>query len=161
VSARIIAALVVALGLVSGVLIGIAADRLLLLPSGHRHSVAMMREPSAPGILFGPQGSSRMPGGRPPEPSADWVTDRLAEQLDLTPEQRTRVDSIVTRRMAQRRAIMEPVRERMRQLFDSTRMDVDAVLTPAQRAKLDQMHMRSGGPASGPPPGPGGPPPSR
>jgi hypothetical protein len=154
VSARIIAALVVALGLVSGVLIGIAADRLLLLPGGHRHGVVMMRQPSPQGILFGPPDGGRTPGGRPPEPSADWVTDRLAQELDLTPDQRTRVDSIVTRRMAQRRELMAPVRERMRQLFDSTRMDVDAVLTPAQRTKLDQMHTRGMG---GPPPGPPGP----
>jgi Spy/CpxP family protein refolding chaperone len=74
------------------------------------------------------------------------VTDRLARELDLTPEQRVRVDSIVTRRMAQRRTLMAPVRERMRQLFDSTRTDVDAVLTPAQRAKLDTMRTRRDGP---------------
>jgi Spy/CpxP family protein refolding chaperone len=75
----------------------------------------------------------------------------LAHDLDLTPEQRTRVDSIVTRRMKQRHDLMAPVRDRMRQLFDSTRMEVDAVLTPAQRAKLGQLHTRGMG---GPPPGP-------
>lgn len=135
-SGRIIAALVVALGLVSGVLIGIAGDRLLLLPGGHRHSVGM-----------------RGPGVRSSEPSAEWVTDHLTHDLDLTPDQRTRVDSIVTRRMKQRHDLMAPVRERMRQLFDSTRMEVDSVLTPAQRAKLDQLHARGmGGPPPGPPP---------
>jgi Spy/CpxP family protein refolding chaperone len=75
------------------------------------------------------------------------VTDRLARDLNLTPEQRGRVDSIVTRRMAQRRMLMAPVRDRMRQLFDSTRTDVDAVLTPVQRAKLDSMRTRRDGPA--------------
>jgi hypothetical protein len=81
------------------------------------------------------------------------VTDRLARDLDLTPEQRVRVDSIVTRRMAQRRALMAPVRDRMRQLFDSTRTDVDAVLTPAQRARLDSIRTRRDGrdPRDGPP----------
>jgi Spy/CpxP family protein refolding chaperone len=89
------------------------------------------------------------------------VTDRLVRDLDLTPEQRTRVDSIVTRRMAQRRALMAPVRDRMRQLFDSTRTDVESVLTPAQRARLDSMRTRRDGrdgrdPRDGPPAPPAG-----
>jgi hypothetical protein len=142
---RVVAALVVALALVSGVLLGIASDRLLLLPGARRHGNVTMRGPSAPGFLFGPSESGRGPG-RPSELTADMVTDRLARELDLTPEQRVRVDSIVTRRMAQRRTLMAPVRERMRQLFDSTRTDVDAVLTPAQRAKLDTMRTRRDGP---------------
>lgn len=130
VPARAVAALVVALALVSGVLLGIASDRWLLLPGGRHHGGVAMR------------------GG----PSPDWVTERLARDLDLTPEQRTRVDSIVTRRMAERRALMEPVRTRMRQLFDSTRSDVEAVLTPAQRVKLESLETRHGLGPDGPPP---------
>jgi Spy/CpxP family protein refolding chaperone len=144
VSARIVAALVVALALLSGVLIGIASDRLLLLPFGHRfHAGPPRGGPSAPGFIFGPPDGARQ-SGRIFEPSAEWVTDRLTRELDLTPEQRVRVDSIVTRRMAQRREIMTPVRERMRQLFDSTRTDVEAVLTPAQRATFDKLRTSRG-----------------
>jgi hypothetical protein len=159
VSARIVAALVVALALVSGVLIGIASDRMLLLPFGHRHAGPPRGGPSAPGFIFGPPDGGRQ-SGRIFEPSAEWVTDRLTRELDLTPEQRVRVDSIVTRRMAQRKELMAPVRERMRQLFDSTRTDVDAVLTPAQRATLEKLRasrgdvMRDGPPPHPPEPAP-------
>jgi Spy/CpxP family protein refolding chaperone len=158
VSARIVAALVVALALVSGVLLGIASDRLLLLPGAHRHG-GPMRGPSAPGFLFGPPEADRPPG-RPFEPNAEWVTDRLARELNLSADQRTRVDSIVTRRMAQRRELMTPIRERMRQLFDSTRSDVDAVLTPEQRAKLDSLRARSESRRDGRPPSPPARPPA-
>jgi Spy/CpxP family protein refolding chaperone len=90
---------------------------------------------------------------------ADWVTKRLADDLELTPAQRTRVDSIVTRRMTQRRELMAPIRDRMRQLLDSTRMDVEAVLTPDQRTKLDKLRTRGDGMRGPPPPAsPGNPP---
>jgi Spy/CpxP family protein refolding chaperone len=155
VPARVVAALVLALALVSGVLLGIAADRLLLLHGGHHRGMpgSMMSGPSAPRMLFGPSDGARMPGRA--EPNAEWVTNRLADQLGLSAEQRVRVDSIVTRRMAERRDLMAPIRERMRQLLDSTRADVEAVLTPEQRAKLDKLRARGddrhGG---GPPPSP-------
>jgi Spy/CpxP family protein refolding chaperone len=153
---RTVAALVVALALVSGVLMGIAADRLLLLPAGHHRGA--MPGPSAGRYLFGPPDGARGPQ-RQFEPNADWVTKRLADDLELTPAQRTRVDSIVTRRMTQRRELMAPIRDRMRQLLDSTRMDVEAVLTPDQRTKLDKLRTRGDGMRGPPPPAsPGNPP---
>jgi Spy/CpxP family protein refolding chaperone len=153
VPARVVAALVLALALISGVLLGIAADRLLLLPRGRHHG--MMPDLLAPRILFGPPDGGRSPG-RPFEPSAEWVTSRLADELGLTPAQRVRVDAIVTRRMAERRELMGPARDRMRQLLDSTRADIEAVLTPDQRATLAKLRARDGmrgGPPM-PPPGP-------
>jgi len=154
VPARVVAALVVALALVSGVLLGIASDRLLLLPGGHRHG--MMPGPSPTRFLLGPSDGGRK-SDKPFEPSAEWVTDRLAEDLSLTPAQRVRVDSIVTHGMAERREIMAPVKDRLGQLLDSTRTAIDAVLTPEQRATLGKLRERGGhmrGPPMPPPPGP-------
>lgn len=144
--ARIVAALVVALALVSGVLLGIASDRLLLLPGGHRHG---MMPGSPTRFLLGPPDGGRK-SDKPFEPSAEWVTDRLAEDLSLTPAQRVRVDSIVTRGMAERREIMAPVKDRLGQLVDSTRTAIEAVLTPEQRATLEKLRQR-GGHMRGPP----------
>jgi Spy/CpxP family protein refolding chaperone len=156
VPARVVAALVVALALVSGVLLGIVGDRQFLLPGGHRHG--MMPAPSPTRFLLGPPDGGRS-SGRPFEPNAEWVTKRLAEDLSLTPAQRTRIDSIVTRRMAERRDLMAPIRDRMRQLLDSTRADVEAVLTPEQRATLDKLRSRGDGSRDSrdrPPPSPPG-----
>jgi Spy/CpxP family protein refolding chaperone len=156
VPARVAAALVLVLALVSGVLLGIAADRLLLLPGGHRRG--MMPEMLAPRFLFGPPDGGGRSSKGPFEPSAEWVTNRLTDELGLTEAQRVRVESIVTRRMAERRELVAPAKERMRQLLDSTRADIEAVLTPDQRAKLAKLRERGDRMRGGPPLPPPGPP---
>jgi Spy/CpxP family protein refolding chaperone len=118
-------------------------------------SGGMMSGPSAPRMLFGPSDGAHTPGR--PQPHAEWVTNRLTDQLGLTAAQRVLVDSIVTRRMAERRDLMAPIRERMRQLLDSTRADVEAVLTPEQRAKLDKLRARGDDRRGGGPPPPAAP----
>ena len=65
--------------------------------------------------------------------------DRIARDLELSPTQKATVDSLMTIRMAQRRALEDSMRQRMRTFFDSTRAQVDRVLTPAQQAKLRQI----------------------
>jgi hypothetical protein len=169
-SARLAAVVVVALALATGLIAGVAVDRRLLLPrhgSGRRRGDTLSRggrfADGRPGdgppgdgragdgavarLLFGP------PPDGPPEsrstrgggPDAEWVTSRLADELALSPAQRVRVDSIVSRRMAERRALLAPVRERMTQIVDSTRAELDSVLTADQRARLGRLR---------PPPGP-------
>ncbi|MGH7476272.1 MAG: hypothetical protein ACRELD_08280 [Longimicrobiales bacterium] len=57
----------------------------------------------------------------------------LFDQLELTPEQRVRVDSILERRRAQMEAFWDSHRSQVRGIYDSTRLEIRAVLTPAQR----------------------------
>jgi Spy/CpxP family protein refolding chaperone len=74
--------------------------------------------------------------------------ERMEQELGLTAAQKTRVDSIMHRRMKERGVLEDSMRNRMRAFFDSTRAEIDSVLTPAQRTQLREKF---------PPPGPGAP----
>jgi len=63
----------------------------------------------------------------------------LLEQLDLSPAQRARVDSILERRRADAHVFWESEGKRLRTIVDSTRLEVSAVLTPAQQARYDSL----------------------
>jgi Spy/CpxP family protein refolding chaperone len=139
---RLVAALVVALALVTGLVLGVAADRGLLL-RGHG--------------AFGPrppQFGGRGPGRRgPPGPPPD-VRQHIETELGLSAAQKTQVDSIWSQQMAKRQALDDTIGTRMRALMDSTRVAVDRVLTPEQRQKLAAMraHRDSARAAAGAPP---------
>lgn len=83
-------------------------------------------------------------------------------RYQLTPAQRTRIDSILGARRTEIDAFWHGPGRQLRAILDSTGADVRAVLTPAQQATFDsaraerQRRMR----ARGVPPfgGPGGPP---
>ena len=85
-------------------------------------------------------------------------TSMILDQLDLSAEQRARVDAIMARRRAQADAFWEREGPRMRGIVDSTRTEIRAILTPAQRAEYDRLRAqyraarraeREGQPASG------------
>jgi Spy/CpxP family protein refolding chaperone len=122
-SQRLVAGLVVALALVTGIIVGVAADRRLLL---HRSGEPFMGRPG-----FGMHDGPRHGG-----------PDRLAAELGLTPAQKTEIDSIMSRQMAAHRALQDSIAIRMHAAMDSTRAAVDRVLTPEQRQKLAAIRAR-------------------
>ncbi len=78
-------------------------------------------------------------GGRP-------SLDRMAKELNLTPEQRVTFDSITTRRRTQMRQLWAPIRPQIdsihklaRAVSDTTHEQLKRALTPEQAAKLDEM----------------------
>lgn len=83
-----------------------------------------------------------VPGG-PPSP---WVGQRMdflkfmGDRLGLSPEQREEIDRLIKETQQRTRELWEPVapklQEEMRRLKDA----VDAVLTPEQRAKAEELH---------------------
>lgn len=99
----------------AGMLAGAAFDRTLVA-----REPAAAQEPDCHG-----------PAGR--------KTRMILDQLDLTPEQRVRVDAVMERRRAQADAFWKEEGPRMRRLVDSTRAEIRAVLTPAQRAEYDRL----------------------
>lgn len=127
-------------GLAGGVLL----DRTLLAP---RAAVAEPPAGAGPGIVGDGAPGPRVLRLRP--------SDRFSEELDLTPLQRARFDSLMERRMQALRALHEATRPRMDSLLETTRAEIDAMLTPEQRQKLRAMReqVRRGmpGPGSGPP----------
>ena len=123
-------ALVVVIGL-AGMGLGFAADRLAL------HNARNVPHRPMPATSFG---SFRGPGGR--DSHRDGMRERLARELDLTPEQQRRVDSIMARQMEDFRRLREAMRPRFDSLLLEAQARLDSVLTPAQRARLKALRAR-------------------
>ena len=107
----------------AGMGLGFAADRLAL----HDRREALRR----PGPAFGPEGR-RGPGLR----RGEGMRERLARELELTPEQRVRVDSIMAEQMSDFRRLREAMQPRVDSVLARAQARLDSVLTPAQRQKL-------------------------
>jgi hypothetical protein len=67
------------------------------------------------------------------------LLDRLGGKLDLTADQRIRVDSVLARREAEMRALRNEVRPRFDSIAGRTRADLVRILTPEQRQRLDAL----------------------
>lgn len=72
-------------------------------------------------------------------PACQERRGRLVDRIDLSPGQRQQVDSIVERRRAQREEFWDNEGQRMRAIMDSTRNEIRAVMTSAQRAEYDRL----------------------
>ena len=93
---------------------------------------------------------------------------KMAEELKLTPEQQTSMDSLMEQKRSQIVALYKPVRPQLdsiaiaaRVVSDSTHAQIKRLLNPDQQAKLDRMRAagrrdlgeRRGKDSSGRPPG--------
>lgn len=147
---RLVAALVLALVAVSGVLCGVALDRLVLSPHWRGRAWA-----------FGPRGA------RSPEELRREARTRFARELQLTPDQSARIDTIMAHQLVRMRAIRDSVRPSLDSVIVDTRRQIEAVLTPEQRQRFRTFPfqprgrgLRRGGPMrppGGPPDGGPGP----
>jgi hypothetical protein len=97
--------------------------------------------------IQGPDG-----GSRPRSPASSRVAQpvsaggmrfeflrRIQRDLDLTPEQRERVDKILKESQERARKIMEPVAPEMRLEIQRTKQEFREVLTADQQARFDQL----------------------
>ncbi|HEV3052198.1 MAG TPA: hypothetical protein VGX50_17950, partial [Longimicrobium sp.] len=66
----------------------------------------------------------------------------LFEEVDLSPEQRARIDAIMARRRALTDSLWQTDGARIRAAVDSTRAEIRAVMTPAQAAEYDQLRQK-------------------
>lgn len=117
---RLVAALLLVLALLVGVVVGIALDRTVLL-----------RGP------FGGRGWRMAFAG--PSPA---FRERMVRELGLSPEQRVRVDSVIDRSHREFCAVHEGVRPRLDSIVARTRLGLDSVLTPEQRVKAEKLKAR-------------------
>ena len=121
--APLTAALVLLLTLLVGGLAGVALDRLVLLPrTFHR-----------PGVEH---------GMRRPPPRDREFRNRFARELGLTPEQQTRIDSMMDRQGRELRAVRGQVQPQLDSIINRTRRELDSVLTPEQRQKAAEIRRR-------------------
>ena len=94
--------------------------------------------PGGPGPGSGPGGPRR--GGPPPR----MLVDRLANELDLTAEQRTKIEEVLTARRARLETVQREVRERFETEQNSLRDEIRKVLTPEQQQKFDKNEQERG-----------------
>jgi hypothetical protein len=135
----VVAATVIVVSMLTGIVVGVAVDRRMHEWSGGRNVRFSARRTLVPG--------------------------HLEHELGLSPAQSAAVDSIMRYRMSERDSVMARTWPRMRQLLDSTRSDIERVLTPEQREKFEKLRMHGppvmihdgvagGGPPPPPPPAP-------
>jgi hypothetical protein len=74
--------------------------------------------------------------------SAHRFSRYLGKELGLSAQQEAKVDSIVLFRQTETRALAKEVHPRFEALAQQTRADVEQVLTPAQKAKYEQLRAR-------------------
>jgi len=127
-SPRAMAAVVVCVTLIAGILVGIGLDRAFFRP---RHG------PFGPFVVF--RGS----------PNADSVRMRVraefARQLHLTPDQQARIDTIMQKRTALLDSIRKTTMPQIRSLIGATQAQIDSVLTPEQRDKFQRLRQHRRG----------------
>jgi hypothetical protein len=75
-------------------------------------------------------------------PAADM--SRTLDHLSLTPEQRSRADSILARTAPRTESIMVDVGDRLVAVADSAVKELNAILDERQRARLDSLRVESG-----------------
>jgi Spy/CpxP family protein refolding chaperone len=70
---------------------------------------------------------------------AQRMRDRLRSQLDLTPEQVTKISPVLDKAAAQLEEIRKDTAHRVRETFANAHKQIADDLTPEQRAKLAQL----------------------
>jgi len=140
------AALILLLVAIGGAAVGVALDRLLLLP-----------------MHFGGRPFGPWRGGPPSARMERSARERFAHELGLSDSQQVRIDSLMERQMVQLRAVRGEVQPRLDSILSQTRRSIDAILTPEQRVRARDLMRRGhgrgwrggfGGRGEGPP-GPG------
>lgn len=107
----LVAVFVLAMTFVAGAVVGILGDRLL----HRRHGV--------------------------PEFATHVMVNRLSRHLDLTDTQRQQVGAIIARHHARINSFFSDVRPRVREEIEQANREIEAVLTPEQRKKFEQVKM--------------------
>ncbi len=129
---RTLAGLVVVLTFVVGGLAGAVVDR----------GFARADAPPAPRAMRGggPPGS---PGARArDEQHRERFVQQLTRELDLNPQQVARIDAITRTREQRMNALWAEVQPRVHAVVEETRREIDQVLTPEQRTKLQALRLK-------------------
>lgn len=119
---RWIAALVLLLVGLAGVLAGVALDRTVLLPRAFERRSA----------------GAGMPRREMPR-RQDEFRARFADALNLTSEQRVVIDSLMDHQLHELRRLRGESQPRVESVIRQTRRAMDSVLTPDQRERMKEL----------------------
>lgn len=86
---------------------------------------------------------------RIPPMATTMMARRLDRHLDLTDEQRAKVERILARRHDRMNALWTSIRPQLRREIDSTNDEIAGILTPEQRERFEKMKMHLGPPRGG------------
>ncbi|MDX1393202.1 MAG: hypothetical protein R3195_02380 [Gemmatimonadota bacterium] len=111
------AVLTLALVFAAGAAVGVASDRLELVP---RPAVA-----TEPGTAAGAEET----------PQNRTIIEEFADDLHLTPEQRTQIDLLLDYYAASLKDLRQSVQPQYRALMDSVRLEIEATLDDEQRSR--------------------------
>jgi Spy/CpxP family protein refolding chaperone len=114
---------VLVLSFLVGVLAGVRLERTVLRPGGWRDG--------------GPRGGAfawLLGRGEPPR-----RREQMARDLGLTPQQSRAIDSILAQQSRRLEVVRQESRPRMEAIVDSTRQRIDSLLTPDQRARMQEL----------------------
>ena len=127
--ARTQAIIVLALVATLGALLGILGDRLL----SRRNTTDV---PAAgPGMIGGPPRGGQ-PGRGMQAGNQLRYAEWLGDVLELTPEQRATIDSLVVAGAEEVRTLRQEMEPKLREVARQTRVSIDQVLTVEQRQQL-------------------------
>ena len=130
---RATAAIVVAVAFVVGGLAGAA----LLREFGHRDHEGGPR--FVPGMKFESAPVEEAEEGQQPGQASERMRERFAKALDLNAAQTAAIDSISLHEFEAVSAVRAETWPRMQAVLDDTRLRIDSVLTPDQRARYHDM----------------------
>ena len=129
----------------AGAFVGGTMERLMIRPS----RAAGGPRDSRGGFSRG--GPSQNRGPRTPGALPSWY-----ESLNLTVEQRSKIEAVLTKRSERVNSAVEAACQIIRPARDSSRREADAVLSAEQVAKRDSIFASFGGRGGGPRPSGGG-----
>jgi Spy/CpxP family protein refolding chaperone len=110
--------------------------------SGRTRGILLLLVCFAAGAAVGVAGDRVLRRERGQSIKLESSLPELLDKLDLTREQRQAADSLLTRRTPRAEAVMREAIPRLAAIADSVDTDFRALLTPAQRVKLDSLRHR-------------------
>lgn len=137
---RGVVALILAALFLTGLLAGVALDRMVL---HHRHGPFAGMGPGPGGLREHPEARAEL---------QKRMADRMTEDLNLTPDQRLQLEAVLPRHAAEFDSLRTEMDARLRTLLDSSSADVEHILTPEQKTKWAALRHRFQD--RGPPPPP-------
>ena len=127
---KVTAGLLVVAVFLAGLLAGVLVERSVIAPTPEAQAAAS-------------ETSARDGAGHDRRHRGRWhgeVSERMARELGLRPEQQARIDEILDEQQRQMRAIMRETRPETKRVLAETKARVDSVLDPEQRERLELMH---------------------